>query len=101
LRNLIWLSRLDSIQVTEVSLMRFANREDFNSHVKDKGLNQQLIEATVRNVGKSKVRFTTNDIPDPELVYLVSGSRSFVQAWSEQVPNLMLVLWDEHFQTNK
>jgi hypothetical protein len=100
-RFLIWLLTLDSMQITEVHLMGFSTQEALNSHVEYEGFDLQLIEAVIRNAGASKVKFTTNNIPATGSLYLVSGSKAFVQAWSEQVTNLMLVLCDEHIRTTK
>ena len=97
----IWLLTLDSMQITKVHLMGISTQEDFESHVKHEGFDQQLIAATLKNVGASKVKFTTNDNPAAGSLYLVSGSKAFVQAWSEQVTNRMLVLCDEHIRTTK
>jgi hypothetical protein len=74
----IWLLTLDSMQIMEVYIMGFATQDDFNLHVTTEGSDQQLINATIRNVGASKVNFTTNDIPAAGSAYLVSGSKSFV-----------------------
>jgi hypothetical protein len=98
----IWLLTLDSMQITEVYLMGFSTQDDSNPHVPTaEGFDQQLIDATISKVGASKVNFTTNNIPAAGLLYLVSGSKSFVQAWSKEAINLMMVLCDEHIQTTR
>jgi hypothetical protein len=58
------------------------------------------MDATLDNVGESKVIFSTGgSSPPKDAVYLVSGSWSFVNNWPQRVLNPMLVLCDENIRS--
>jgi hypothetical protein len=78
--------------------MGFDSHSELLSFGEKLKLDALLIDAALLNVGKTKVSYSANIQPPDGAILLVSGSRSYTQAWSQQVPNPMLVLCDEHIR---
>ena len=95
----IWLLTLSTNRVSQVWLMGVSSQAGLVAFCHSLGLDHRLIASAIRNLGSDKVHYTANLLFLPEgALFLVSGSRSFVRAWSREVPNPMLLLCDEHIR---
>jgi hypothetical protein len=89
---------LDKLQVSRIGIMGHSSHQDLADWALEEGLDLPLIDTALAHLGASKVVFTVDPTTPLGSLYLVSGSRVFTQAWSQQVPNSMLVLCDEHIR---
>jgi hypothetical protein len=94
----IWLLALTENQVSRLCIMGFATQNEFLEFGSTMQFDSGLLKAALTNIGESKIVYS-NAIKRPDdALYLVSGSRAYTQAWSQQVTKPMLVLCDEHIR---
>jgi hypothetical protein len=92
----IWLLALDSHLVSQLCLIGFSSRSPLASRISEICANIDQMDAALNNVGASEIIFSTDETPPNNTVYLVSGSRTFVNKWHQKGVNPMLVLCEEH-----
>jgi hypothetical protein len=97
----IWLLALDSNSVSEVCLMGFESQSEFSLRMLAEGQNCALIDAAFSNVGSDKVTFSTAVFPPQDAVYLVSGSRDYVNGWPRKSLHSTLILCEEHVRSKR
>jgi hypothetical protein len=93
----IWLLSLDPGMVDCISIMEAKSYEDFQPQMNLLQLSTQFANSMLDNISCSRIDYAVGSlIPPSNATLLVTRLLAFVESWSLQVTNPVLVLCDKH-----
>jgi hypothetical protein len=97
-----WLLALDAnLLVSQPRLISFLSLDALTKRLSETGESKELLNAALVNLETSKVLFSQKETPPQDALYLVSGSRSFVNKYPQTCQNPILVLCDQYVRSRR